>query len=173
MLAIARRKPFGAKIEYVEATAQNFRSGKRFDLMIMTGHAFQALLEDEDVRAAFETMRMHLKPGGKAVFESRNRVIDWAAEWSGEIVLHAPQGKVIETHAVQKMLNDRLKFESVYRFPDKTLISKSELRFMSLAEIDSQLTAAGLRVESLFGDWDGTPFDETSSKEMIFTVRAA
>jgi 2-polyprenyl-3-methyl-5-hydroxy-6-metoxy-1,4-benzoquinol methylase len=172
MLAIARRKPFGAKIEWVEATAQTFRSDKRFDLMIMTGHVFQILLEDEDVRAAFETMRMHLKPGGKAVFESRNRAIDWAAEWGGEVVLEARAGRIVETHNVHEMLNDRLKFDSVFRFPDKTLTSKSELRFMSLMEIEAHLKAAELRVENLIGDWDGAPFDPAVSKEMIFTVRA-
>jgi hypothetical protein len=68
---------------------------------------------------------------------------------------------------------DRLKFESVYRFPDKTLVSKSELRFMSRSEIETQLAAAGLAVESLFGDWSGAPFDVNESKEMIFTVRTA
>jgi SAM-dependent methyltransferase len=173
MLDVARRKPFGAKIEWVEATAQTFRSEKRFDLIIMTGHAFQVLLEDEDVRSAFETMRMLLKPGGKAVFESRNRFIDWAQEWSGEFVLGAPKGPVRESWRVFPMQNDRLKFESVYRFPDKTLVSKSELRFMSRSEIETQLAAAGLAVESLFGDWSGAPFDVNASKEMIFTVRTA
>jgi SAM-dependent methyltransferase len=173
MLAAARKKPFSAKIEWVDATAQTFLSGKRFDLIIMTGHAFQVLLEDEDVRAAFETMRMHLKPGGKAVFESRNRVIDWAGEWSREFVLDSPGETVRESWRVFPMQNDRLKFESVYRFPDKTLISKSELRFMSRMEIEAHLASAGLRIESLFGAWDGSPFDEKTSKEMIFTVGAA
>jgi SAM-dependent methyltransferase len=173
MLEIARKKPCGAKIEWVEATAQTFRSRKRFDLIIMTGHAFQVLLEDEDVIAAFETICMHLAPGGKAVFESRNRAIDWAKEWSGELVLITPNGPVRESWRVFPMENDRLKFESIYRFPDKTLISKSELRFMSRAEAEVRLAAAGLDMESLFGDWDGAPFDPAISKEMIFTVRAA
>jgi hypothetical protein len=130
-------------------------------------------LEDEDVRAAFITMRMHLAPGGKAVFESRNRAIDWAKEWSGEFILKPPEKTVRESWRVFPMQNDRLKFESVYRFPDKTLVSKSELRFMSRMEIEAHLGAAGLCIESLAGDWGGSPFDETTSKEMIFTVRAA
>jgi SAM-dependent methyltransferase len=173
MLDIARKKPFGARIEWVHATAQTYRSDKRFDLMIMTGHAFQTLLEDEDVRAAFMTMRMHLAPGGKAVFESRNRAIDWAAEWSGECVQRMPGKTVRESWRVFPMQNDRLKFESVYRFPDKTLVSQSELRFMRRLEIEAYLAAAGLGVESLSGDWDGSPFDAMTSKEMIFSVRAA
>jgi SAM-dependent methyltransferase len=173
MLDVARRKPFGAKIEWVEASAQTFRMHKRFDLMIMTGHAFQVLLEDEDVSAAFESIRIHLAPGGKAVFESRNRAIDWASEWSREFVLNTPNGHVRESWRVFPMEKDRLEFESIYRFPHKTLVSKSELRFMSQTEIEAQLAAAGLAVESLFGDWSGAPFDVNASKEMIFTVRAA
>jgi SAM-dependent methyltransferase len=173
MLDVARRKPHGARIEWVEATAQTYRSLKRFDLIIMTGHAFQVLLEDEDVAAALETMRMHLKPSGKAVFESRNRAIDWAKEWSSEFILKLPGKTVRESWRVFPMQNDRLKFESLYRFPDKTLISQSQLRFMSRAEIEAGLAAVGFAVESLFGDWNGAPFDERASKEMIFTVRAA
>ena len=40
---------------------------KRFDLIIMTGHAFQVLLENSDVLATFATMRRHIKPTGKIV----------------------------------------------------------------------------------------------------------
>ncbi|MBX3074382.1 class I SAM-dependent methyltransferase [Candidatus Obscuribacterales bacterium] len=46
MLEVARKKPFGSAIEWIQASAQSFRSSKRFDLIIMTGHAFQVLLED-------------------------------------------------------------------------------------------------------------------------------
>lgn len=173
MLEIARSKPHGDRIEWVLSTSQDFRSVKRFDLVIMTGHAFQVLLEDDDVRAAFETMRMHLKPNGKAVFESRNRAIDWAAEWSGEILLKTPSGTVRETHLVLGWQGDRITFESRYQFPGKTLVSTSVLRFLSLAQITARSGAAGLVVEKLSGGWNGAPFDEKSSKEMIITVRAA
>jgi 2-polyprenyl-3-methyl-5-hydroxy-6-metoxy-1,4-benzoquinol methylase len=172
MLSIARRKPLGAQIEWVESNAQTFRSEKRFDLIIMTGHAFQVLLDDEDVHATLVTMRLHLKENGRAVFESRNRNIDWAAEWQGEVELEMLGTTVTESHLVYEMVDDRLKFESHYRFADRTLISNSELRFMSLLEIKDQLLAAGLSIEKLMGNWDGKPFDVKISKEMIFVTRA-
>jgi 2-polyprenyl-3-methyl-5-hydroxy-6-metoxy-1,4-benzoquinol methylase len=48
MLAVARRKPHGDKIQWMQAQAQaqSYASAKRFDLIIMTGHAFQVLLND-------------------------------------------------------------------------------------------------------------------------------
>jgi len=171
MLAVARQKPHGDAIEWVEAFAQQYRSEKRFDLIIMTGHAFQVLLSDEDVMAGLTTMRHHLKPSGRAVFESRNPAIDWAAEWNGtEEVTH--QGITIrETTEVLSRVGDRVTFEQRYQFPDETLVSFSELRFLPKEAIEARLAAAGLRVEALFGDWDSSPFDAASSHEMIFVVR--
>ena len=52
MLDIARQKPHGTEVSWVEATAQDYRSDKRFDLIIMTGHAFQVLEDDADIFAA-------------------------------------------------------------------------------------------------------------------------
>ncbi len=77
MLDVGRRKPHGNEIEWVQSFAQTYRSDKLFDLIIMTGHAFQVLLEDVDVLKTFSTMRKHLKQGGLVAFESRNPLIDW------------------------------------------------------------------------------------------------
>jgi ubiquinone/menaquinone biosynthesis C-methylase UbiE len=173
MLAVARQKPHGDTITWVQATAQAFRSEQLFDLIITTGHAFQVLLSDDDVRAGLATMRRHLKPDGRAVFESRNPAIDWAAEWNGDWdVVH--EGVVIrETTEVLWRAGERIGFEMRYQFPDERLVSRSELRFLPRAAIEAQIAAAGLRVEALYGDWYRGPFDPVASKEMIFVVRPA
>jgi len=56
MLEIGRRKPHGQEIEWVQSFAQAYRSDKLFDMIIMTGHAFQVLLEDADILATFSMM---------------------------------------------------------------------------------------------------------------------
>jgi SAM-dependent methyltransferase len=43
MLDVARRKPHGKDVEWVRSSAQTYRSEKRFDIIIMTGHAFSGL----------------------------------------------------------------------------------------------------------------------------------
>ncbi len=44
MLDVARRKPSGEMIEWVHSFAENYRSDKRFDLIIMTGMRFKCCL---------------------------------------------------------------------------------------------------------------------------------
>lgn len=67
----------------------------------------------------------------------------------------------------------RVSFEQRFAFPDETLVSFSELRFLPREAIEARLTAVGLEVEALYGDWDSSPFDPTSSHEMIFVARPA
>lgn len=173
MLEVGSRKPHGNKIEWVQSSAQTYQSDKLFELIIMTGHAFQVLLEDVDVLETFSTMRKHLKRGGFAAFESRNPLIDWKQEWNYDMVLELPASTVHESRRFLTMEEDRMTFELRYQFPDETLVSASELRFLSRKEIEERLTASGLCVDKIMGDWDGKQFDERSSKEMIFIVRAA
>lgn len=72
MLVVAKRKRHAEKIEWVESIAQSYRSQRRFDLIFMTGHAFQTLLTDADALATLGTMRAHIKDRGRIVFETRN-----------------------------------------------------------------------------------------------------
>lgn len=173
MLAVARQKPHGAQIAWVQASAQEFRAERRFDLIIMTGHAFQVMLSDDDVMATLTTMRRHLRPSGRAVFESRNPAIDWAAEWNGTEELEHQGVAISYTTEVLARSGDRVSFEQRFAFPDETLVSFSELRFLPREAIEARLAAAGLEVEALFGDWDSAPFDPASSHEMIFVARPA
>lgn len=170
MLTVARRKPHGTKIEWVQSFAQTYQSDKLFDLIIMTGHAFQVLLEDADIQETFRTMRNHIKSGGRVVFESRNPAIDWSTQWDYDMEINLQGCVVHESRRFIAMKNDRMIFELHYEFPDQSLVSKSELRFWSRDDIEQRLNSTGLRVEKLLGDWDAKPFDERSSLEMIFMV---
>lgn len=176
MLAVARQKPCGDQIEWVQSQAQTFSSQKRFDLIIMTGHAFQVLLEDSDLMATFAVMKKHLLPGGLIVFESRNPSVNWASRWNYHMELALPSSTVLESRHILSMEGNRMRFELRYQFQDsacETLTSISELRFFSREEIEAPLKDSGLYVETLLGGWRGEPFDESTSEEMIFKVRVA
>jgi pimeloyl-ACP methyl ester carboxylesterase len=173
MLEVARRKPAGKKIEWVESSAQNYQSNDLFDLIIMTGHAFQVLLDDTDILATFAVMRRHLKSTGCVVFESRNPSVDWENGWNYEMILEYQREIIRESRRFLTMENGRMIFELHYEFPDESLVSTSELRFSSRSDIEERLVASGLRVENLLGNWNCVPFDEVSSHEMIFLARAS
>lgn len=171
MLDVARRKRHGSRIEWVQSCAQTFESKKTFDLVIMTGHAFQVLLEDADVRNTFCSVKKLLNASGQFVFESRNPSIDWAGKWNYEMEIQLPHEKVIESRQFLSLENSRMTFELKYQFQDETLLSLSELRFSGPDEIETQVSAAGLKVEKILGDWVGGPFSSALSEEMIFVVK--
>jgi hypothetical protein len=109
-----------------------------------------------------------------AVFESRNPAIDWPGRWDGGHAVETPEGPVRVTRTCGPWEGEFLGFETRYAFGDgTTLVSPSRLRFLPEAAIVERVTAAGLVVERLLGDWRGAGFDAAGSEEMVFVVRRA
>ncbi len=172
MLEIARRKPHADKVNWVRSVAQHFESNLHFDLIIMTGHAFQVLLEDDDIAATFAMIQRQIEPDGLMAFESRNPAFNWKEHWDYDLDIELNADAIVhESRRFLSMHSNRMIFELQYQFPDETLISSSELRFSPRGEIEALLSEAGLYVDRLLGDWDGSLFSETASLEMIFMVR--
>jgi len=173
MLALARRKPHAEKVEWVRCSAQSYRSEKRFDLIVMTGHAFQILLTDEDALAVLQTMRFHLKKTGRVAFETRNPRVDWAGEWAARPTRRLAGGQVVETLRVTAAEGEFISFETSYRFPWETLTTSGTLRFPSRQHVEALTTRSGLVVRDVFGDWDADPFEPARSREIIFVGERA
>lgn len=175
MLAVARNKPHADQVEWVESSAQNYRADRRFDLIVMTGHAFQILLTDAEGLAALETMRGHLNERGRVAFETRNPRVDWAGEWAARppVVRRLPGGEVVETLSVTGQDGEFISFRTSYRFPHQTLTTSSTLRLPSREHVEALIAGSGLMVRDVFGDWDAGPFDAARSREIIFIAELA
>lgn len=175
MLAVARNKPHAEQVEWVESSAQNYRSDQSFDLIVMTGHAFQVLLSDADALAVLETMRGHLKERGRVAFETRNPRVDWGSEWASRppVVRMLPGGQVLETLAITGKNGEFISFQTSYRFPHETLTTSSTLRFPSREHVEALIARAGLVVREVFGEWDAGRFEAASSREIIFVAEVA
>ncbi|TIO54197.1 MAG: class I SAM-dependent methyltransferase [Mesorhizobium sp.] len=172
MLDVAKTRPYGPIVNWVEATAQTFKADKKFDLIVMTGHAFQVFLEDADILAVFATMRGHLAENGIIAFETRNPVVDWKGRWEGETELRSDDQAIHQSRIILQQDAKRISFETHYRFPGKTLTSFSKLLFLTRIEIEDRLRRCGLNAKAVFGSWDKQPFDDETSDEMIFIVEA-
>ena len=56
MLALAKQRYEGASVSWVLGDARTVRLSRRFDLVLLTGHAFQVLLTPDDQAAALTTI---------------------------------------------------------------------------------------------------------------------
>ena len=167
MLSIARTKPYAERVEWVESSAQIYRSNRRFDLIVMGGHTFQVLLSDADALAVLDTMRLHVNEHGRIAFETRNPRIDWVNEWNGRRRT-LPGDEIVEKLKVTDTNDEFVSFETSYQLPNTTITTSSTLRFPSREHIQSLIQRAGLAVRDVFGDWNGGLFVPARSREMIF-----
>ncbi|MFJ8111853.1 class I SAM-dependent methyltransferase [Streptomyces sp. NPDC096132] len=147
---------------------------REFDLAVMTGHAFQVLLDDDELRGALRAIAAALTDDGSFVFETRNPLVreweDWHIRYSGEVV--DPTGAVVHCacEVDTPVRGDRVSFTHTYTGPgwDRPRRSRSVLRFLDPDGLSAFLTDAGLVVAEQYGDWDRGPLTDTSPE--IITV---
>ena len=81
MLEQARSKSAGLPTRWVEGDARTFDLGAHFQLIFLTGNAFQAFLTRADQEALLARVRAHLHDEGLFAFETRNP--RWDADTTG------------------------------------------------------------------------------------------
>ncbi|MFE6173404.1 class I SAM-dependent methyltransferase [Streptomyces sp. NPDC056464] len=176
MLVQARRRDSG--VEWVLGDLRTRDWGAEFDLVVMNGHAFQVLVDDEELRAALEAVRAALRPGGRFVFETRNpRARAWEA-WTPERVreVTGPDGDAVRVwHEVQRpVLGDRVTFTETYDSDtwQRPRVSRTTLRFLGRDTLNRFLHAAGFNVVDQYGDWGRGPLTPAAT-EIITVAEAA
>ncbi|MEQ8665304.1 MAG: class I SAM-dependent methyltransferase [Rhodospirillales bacterium] len=179
MLEIARDRPGGETVDWIEGDARSVRLDRRFDLVVMTGHAFQVFLDDDDMRAVAETIAVHLAPGGRFVFDSRNPAREawrtWVPDQSFEVLHHPRLGKVESWNDVRPESRPEVfVYETHYRAVEtgETWSAESKIRFAPKPTIEAALGDAGLTVDQWLGDWHGGPYAD-DAKEIIPLGRLA
>ncbi|WP_376098899.1 class I SAM-dependent methyltransferase [Roseomonas sp. CCTCC AB2023176] len=163
MLDIARRRPGGDRVAWVQGDARTVRLERPFDLVVLTGHAFQVFLTREDRSAVLRTIAAHLAPDGVFAFDTRNPDLEAWRRWTPDDlrVLHHPVfGAVRAWNDVsQDPATGVVTYESFYKVvaDGRTLRSASRIAFPARAEVADAIEAAGLVAESWMGDWHGAP----------------
>lgn len=147
---------------------------REFDLVVMTGHAFQVLVGDEEVRFALGAVRQALRDGGRFVFETRNPAVraweDWRPERAREVV-DAYGNAVRVRHEVEApVLGDRVTFSETFEHArwGRPRTSRSTLRFLDADALREFLGEAGLVVREQYGNWGREPLSATAPE--IITV---
>lgn len=173
MLEQAGKRP---GIEWVHGDLASVTWERAFDLVVMTGHAFQVFVDDEEIQTALAAIRAALTDNGRFAFETRNPLVrgweTWTPDNAVEIV--DDTGTLVRmAHQVQMPVDGRtVSFTTTFSSPDwnRPQYSRSTLRFLDADSLLLFLIDAGLGIEAQYGDWDRSPLTETSP-EIITIVR--
>lgn len=155
MLARARD---GSDVEWTLGDLDDTRFDADFDLVLMSGNAFQALVDDRALRATLAGIAAALAPMGMFVFESRNPdAREWEAWAANPAEMLDDEGRTVRMERRVEAVHDclvsfTLTFDrSGWAAPRQT---RSTIRFHDACELTVLLAAVGLEVIHQFGDWE-------------------
>ena len=178
MLHVARSRAGAERVSWIKAEGQTLRLPQHFDLIYMTGHAFQALLTDDEAIAVLRTAHDHLTKDGRFAFESRNPAVKAWLSWTPDkrrVVETADHGRIEEFFdSAADPDAGIVDLAHHYRLldADKAIVGHSRVRFVDLDHLTRLLAAAKLAPVAWYGDWDRTPLGATS-REFIVVARRA
>jgi SAM-dependent methyltransferase len=173
MLDVARTHP---GIEWWEGTAASMTWTAEFDLAVMTGHAFQCLITDEEVRASLLAIRTALVPGGQFAFETRNPLVRAWEQWDVMDPIDAvdPQGRAVRvSYDVEDVVDDVVALAEVTSDGEnrRMRVDRARLRFMDNQTLAAFLDGAGFDIEAQYGNWDRSALSP-SGPEIITIARS-
>lgn len=161
MLNMARRAGEGnAALQYHQGDIRSIRLKQQFDVVLALFHVISYQTSNQDLLAAFETARCHLRPGGIFVFDC----------WYGPGVLADPpavrvkeleDAKIKITRIAQPVMQPNKNLVDVNYLlfiRDKQSNTVDEIRethsmrYLFVPEIEMMLNATDLKVDSVF-EW--------------------
>ncbi len=170
MLDVARARPRGHTVDWVQDDARTVRLQRKFDLVVLTGHAFQVFLSADDRRAALATIAAHLSPEGRFVFDTRNPLIEdwrsWTPDETQRGFEHPDLGLVTCWNDVcQDVRTGIVTYETHYRAEasGEMFSASSQIAFPGQSELAGMIEEAGLEVEQWLGDWLESAYSKASA----------
>ena len=161
-------------IEWVQGDLGAVAWKDQFDLVIMTGHAFQVLVEDQELRSALAAVGQALKPGGRFAFETRNPTARAWEAWTPDRVEEGVDTNGATVRMVRQVdgpFDGRVvSFSHTFTSSSwgQPKVSRSTLRFLDAKILTGFLTDAGLTIEAQYGNWGRQPMSDAAPE--IITV---
>lgn len=160
MLQVARER---SDIEWIGGDLTSSVIDGTFDVVVMTGHAFQVLVTDAELLETLVAVRGLLAQDGVFAFETRNPAARAWERWTPDRATNftASDGTPVQTtHRVDLPVSGELvSFTTTFSSDawDEPDFSRSTLRFLGQSTLNGFLDRAGLTVAAQFGDWNREP----------------
>ncbi len=174
MLEQARTRP---DVEWILGDLVTTAWDREFDLVVMSGHAFQVFVTDEEIRASLAAIRSAITHDGRFAFETRNPAARAWEHWNpaNAVEVSDERGAVVRMlHEVEPPVDgDVVRFTTTYTSSDwdQPEVSTSTLRFLDPPTLSRHLADAGLTVHEQFGDWDRSRLTDESPEIITLAHR--
>ena len=178
MLTEARRKAdeCGVAVEWLQGDMTTFDLGRTFDFVFITANSLLHLHEIDDLVSCFQSVRRHLAPGARFIFDVFNPSVRVLAEADGRrrtreslSFTDPDRGRVrvdvAETYDALAQVTRGTWHFSTDSEPD-VVVAPLEIRSIFPQELPLLLALGGLRLLSRVGDWSGAPLTADAALQL-------
>ncbi|GAA3291011.1 class I SAM-dependent methyltransferase [Dactylosporangium vinaceum] len=176
MLAEARRKADAAGVApaLVQGDMRDFDLGRTFDFVFIAANSLLHLHRTDDLAGCFRSVRRHLAPGGRFVFDVFNPSVRLLAGADGvrrtrasfpDPDLGTVSVDVTETYDAPAQVTRGTWYLSTDDEPDFA-VAPLEVRSIFPQELPLLIALGGLRLTDRFGDWTRRPFAADSPLQL-------
>ncbi|EHU5191264.1 class I SAM-dependent methyltransferase [Vibrio parahaemolyticus] len=162
-----------SNLRFLHLDATQFSLGKKFDLAIMTGNAFQAFLSDEMLAGALSSISKHLEKGGRLVFDTRlptpeNLELDnEMALWQTYVSPTYGEVNYLGMKAEYDLQTSIMYLKKERHFEGGAIeYSSIDLKYRLLEDIEVFLEQAGFRIIEKYQSWSAQAF-EANAKSLV------
>ncbi|KPL18480.1 MAG: hypothetical protein AMJ92_07680 [candidate division Zixibacteria bacterium SM23_81] len=176
MLAQARRKASqkNVAVTWIRADCRDFQQNQKFRLIFIPANSITHLHDLESLETFFSCVRIHLADKGRFVIDVFNPRLDIlmrdptkrypVAEYSD------PDGQgmvtVTESNAYDAAQQiNRIKW--YYKTGEEERVVENNMRVFFPQELDGLLQYYGFVIEAKYGNYDETPFESGSPKQLV------
>ena len=184
MLAEAQRKAKlrGVAVEWMQGDMRAFDLGGTFDFVFITANSLLHLHEVEDLGSCFRSVRRHLAPGARFVFDVFNPSVRLLAEADGvrrtrESLSFTDPDRgdvsvdVAEIYDAPAQVTRGTWYLSTDSEPD-FVVASLEIRSIYPQELPLLVSLGGLRLLERFGAMSGQPFAADSPFQLCICESA-
>ncbi len=157
----------GLKINFIESDLRQFAISEQFDLIVNLFTSFGYFEKDFENFKIIKTAYNHLKENGFFVLDFFNQG-HVQKNLTSKTVDIIPGGLITQERIVEKSRIKKLITIKKYDVEQKFLES---VRMFSPDELISSIVAIGFNVVEVLGDFDGNPFNFSSSSRVIILAR--
>jgi SAM-dependent methyltransferase len=172
------------RIKLIRADMRKFDLHRRFALVTITFGPFNNLLSVQDQLDCLACIHRHLKPGGRLVFDVfLAKPNELATKKETAVVDNEPPFTMTDGRSVtwslfqeidyqSQIIHEKLLYDVIY--PDgrrERLVYPETIRFFFRFEVEHLLARAGFVTESVYADFDKTPFGTRPPEELIFVAK--
>ena len=184
MLSEAERKAneLGVAVDWMQGDMRAFDLGRTFDFVFITANSLLHLHEIEDLVSCFRSVRRHLAPGARFVFDVFSPSVRLLAEADGvrrtrESLSFVDPDRgdvsvdVAEIYDAPAQVTRGTWYLSTTSEPD-FVVAPLEIRSIFAQELPLLVSLGGLRLVERFGDWSGRPFGADSPLQLCICEAA-